>query len=90
MVWAEVASFTRAGPGNLGDPLSLTSQSLFKFICLFLFLLSFLGPCLWHMEVPRLGVKLELQLAGLYHSHSNARSDLNLQPMLQLTATPDL
>ena len=24
--------------------------------------LSFLGPCLWHMEVPRLGVKWELQL----------------------------
>ena len=22
----------------------------------------FLGPLLWHMEVPRLGVKLELQL----------------------------
>ena len=28
-------------------------------VCLFL---SFLGLHLWHMEVPRLGVKLELQL----------------------------
>ena len=28
------------------------------FICLF----SFLGPHLWHMEIPRLGVKSELQL----------------------------
>ena len=28
------------------------------FVCLF----TFLGPCLQHMEVPRLGVQLELQL----------------------------
>ena len=28
----------------------------------FLFLFVFLGPHLWHMEVPRLGVTLELQL----------------------------
>ena len=27
----------------------------------FFFFLSFLGPYLWHMEVPRLGVQLELQ-----------------------------
>ena len=32
-----------------------------------------LGPHLWHMEVPRLGVDLELQLS---HSHSNAISKL--------------
>ena len=31
----------------------------FFFLSLFL---VFLGPCLWHMEVPRLGVELELQL----------------------------
>ena len=24
------------------------------------FFIVFLGPCLWHMEVPRLGVELEL------------------------------
>ena len=29
-----------------------------KIVCLFFFL----GPRLWHMEVPRLGVKSELQL----------------------------
>ena len=35
--------------------------SLFlHFIYLFIYL--FLGPHLWHVEVPRLGVKLELQL----------------------------
>ena len=27
-----------------------------------LFIFFFLGPHLWHMEVPRLGVELELQL----------------------------
>ena len=29
---------------------------------------------LMHMEVPRLGVQLELQAAGLRQSHSNAGS----------------
>ena len=27
--------------------------------------------------------------ASLHHSHSNTRSELHLQPMPQLTATPD-
>ena len=32
------------------------------FVCLFVFVfLPFLGLLLWHMEVPRLGVQLELQ-----------------------------
>ena len=35
------------------------------FFCLFLFLFSvFLEPYPWHMEVPRLGVKSELQLSA--------------------------
>ena len=42
-----------------------------------------------HMEVPRLGVELELQPAGLRHSHSNTRSELHLGPTPQFTATPD-
>ena len=29
---------------------------------IYLFIFCFLGPHLWHMEAPRLGVKLELQL----------------------------
>ena len=29
----------------------------------FFFCFCFLGPCLWHMEVPRLGVKRELAYA---------------------------
>ena len=32
------------------------------FVYLFIYLFCFLGPNLWHMEVPRLGVKSELQL----------------------------
>ena len=50
--------------------------------------ISFVGLHLWHMEVSRLGVKLELS-CWPSHSHSNARSELHLQPTSQLTAMPD-
>ena len=33
-----------------------------EFVCLFIYLSIFLGPHPQHMEVPRLGVKSELQL----------------------------
>ena len=33
---------------------------------------------------------LEAIAASVYHSHSNARSELHLQPTPQLTVTPDL
>ena len=39
-----------------------------------LLLLLFLGPHLWHMEVPRIGVKLELQLPAYTIAHHNTRS----------------
>ena len=54
---------------GLGEDLYLTkitdTQSMFhkvqSFIYLFIFVfLPFLGPLLWHMEVPRLGAELEL------------------------------
>ena len=51
--------------------------------------LFFLGPHLWHMEVPRLGGRTGIVAAGPHHSHSNARSEPCLQPTPQLTATPD-
>ena len=56
------------------------------------------------MEVPRVGVELELQLpayataiatpdlswvCGQHHSHCNTRSEPRLQPMSQLTTTRD-
>ena len=43
----------------------------------------------WHMEVPRLGVESKLAAANLNHSHSNNRSELSFQPMLQLEAMSD-
>ena len=42
-----------------------------------------------HMEVPRLGVELELQPLASHHSHSNTRSEPCLQPTPQLMAAPD-
>ena len=40
--------------------------------------LSFLGPRPQHMKVPRLGSPIRAAAAGLWHSHSNARSELSL------------
>ena len=39
------------------------------------FIFCFLGLHLWHMEVPRLGVKLELQL--LAYATATAMQDLS-------------
>ena len=56
-------------------------------------ILSFLGPHLQHMEVPRLGGLIEAVAAGLHHSHSHshshARSEPRLQPTPQLMTMPD-
>ena len=49
---------------------------------LFSVLLCFLGPHLWHMEVPRLGTEMELQLPA----YATATA---MWPMLQLVAMPD-
>ena len=40
------------------------------------------------MEVPRLEVK-SATVAGLHHSHSDARSEPHLRPTPQLEAMPD-
>ena len=45
------------------------------FVCLFFVLIFFLGPPLQHMEVPRLGVKSELQL--LAYTTATAMWDLS-------------
>ena len=56
----------------------------------FLFVFVFLGPHPpQHMEVPRPGVKLQLAVAGLHHSHSNVGSGLHLWSIPQLMATLD-
>ena len=48
----------------------------------------FLGPQPKHMEVPRLGVELELQLLAYAIARANTRSELCLQPIPQLTEMP--
>ena len=50
-------------------------------------LLAFLGLHLRHMEVPRLGVKLELQLPG--YTTATAMSDLSLLSDLMPQGMPD-
>ena len=67
---------------------------LYKFIFIYLFtylLISFLWPHLQHMEVPRLGVELELQL--LAYTTAIARPDLshvcNLHHSLQQCWIPN-
>ena len=49
----------------------------------FIFIFIFLGPQLQHMEVPRLGVRLELQLPTYATSHSNTGSERHLRCSLQ-------
>ena len=55
-----------------------------KILCkreiLFFFFFFFLGPHLWHMEVPKLGVKLELQL--LAYATATEMQDAGSEPRL--------
>ena len=53
------------------------------------YILLFLGLHLQHREVPRLGVKSELQPPAYTTAMNNAGSEPRLQPTLQLTAMPD-
>ena len=55
--------------------------------CFVLPCFCFLGRQLWHMKVPQLGVKLELQLPA--YATSNLGSELHLQPTPQLMAMLD-
>ena len=57
----------------------------FLFVCLF----CFLGPNLWHIEVPKLGVDLELELPAYPTAMGNTRSEPCLRPTPQLIATLD-
>ena len=55
------------------------------FFFFFFFFFYFFCPHPWPMGVPRLGVAA----ARLHHSHSNARSEPHLRPMLRLAAMLD-
>ena len=46
----------------------------------FFFFFGFLGPYLWHMEVPRLRALIGATAAGLHHSRSSIRSEPRLRP----------
>ena len=61
--------------------LALEFSYLFSFS---FFLFSFLGPHLWHVEVPRLGVGATA--VGLQHSYSNTASKPHLWSTLHLVA----
>ena len=66
------------------DTETLLHPTLELLTLFFLFL-----PYLQHMEVPRPGVELELQLLAYNHSHSNVGSELHLQPTPQLMTMLD-
>ena len=54
--------------------------------CLFFLVFCILGPHLQHMEVPRLGVKSELQMPAYATAHSNTGSLIH-QPRPGITPT---
>ena len=56
----------------------------------FLIFFSFLWPYLWHMEVPWLGVELELQLPAYITVTAMWEPSRILTPTLQLVAMPVL
>ena len=58
------------------------------FFGLFVFVFSFSGLHLRHTEVPRLGVKLELQLPAYATATAMWGSKPCLRPTLQLTSMP--
>ena len=62
-------------------------KSNLSYILYFTFV--FLGPHLWHTEVPRLGVKPDLQLPAYATATAIPGSEPRLRPTPQLTATPD-
>ena len=64
--------------------------SLYMYMCIYVFpfLFCFLGPHLWHMDIPRLGVKLELELpayaAAIATRDPSRVCDLHQQLMARL------
>ena len=76
----------------LHDSKSQHTHSLdmfFLFVCFLFVFLPFLGLLPRHMEVPQARGPMGAVVAGLRQSHSNAESELHLQPTPQLMATPD-
>ena len=57
------------------------------FLAFFFFFFPWATPTAYGSSQTRDGIRAVA--ASLHHSHSNARSELLLQPTLQLMATPD-
>ena len=73
----------------------MKTDDLGTWVFLILFCLFFLGlVLLFRAESVVYGGSqargcIRAAAASLHHSHSNTRSEFRLQPILQLTATPD-
>ena len=61
----------------------------FSFLFFFVFFLLFLGPLPRHMEVPRLGVKMELQPPAYARATATWDPSHVFDPTPQLMAMPD-
>ena len=57
-----------------GEAAQLSVCLLTNSFFVFCFSFFFLRPHSWHMEIPRLGLELELQLLAYVTAHGNARS----------------
>ena len=93
--WQRSLNHTELGNLNwcMSRTCGITGLEDLAFIYLFIYLFiyfCFLGPHLWHMEVPQFRGWMGAMAAGLCHSHSNAKSELCLWTTPQLMATPDL
>ena len=79
-------SSTTTRPWAIIAIVSVTLGHIFQVFLFFVFV--FLGPHLWHTEVPRLGVELELQPLAYTTAHSNARSLTHcVRPGIEPTAS---
>ena len=69
--------------------ISICKYKLLGFFSFFFFAFCFLGLHLWHIEVPTIGVKMELWLPAYAIATATLRSETHLQPTPQLTETLD-
>ena len=68
---------------------SITPNSIRVCVCVCVSVCVCLGPHPWHMEVPRLEVKSELQLPAYTTAAATGDPKSSLQPAPQLMATLD-
>ena len=82
--WLSLCMYTKQGDRKRSKVLSAI-KNVYTYFFFFFFCFLPLHPR--HMEVPRLGVEVELQL--LAYTTATATSKPHLRPTLQLTAPPD-